>query len=78
MAVSRDAVDSQKEKDRPPWLDLPLYSSNVLFKRSSEFSPDPLTEVIRAGARHLLGVEVQAEVSAFIAEHAHLLNEAGR
>jgi len=44
----------------------------VPFERSSEFSPDPLTEVIRSGARHLLGAAVQAEVSAFIAEHAHL------
>jgi len=53
-------------------------STIVLFKRSSEFSPDPLTEVIGSGARHLLGVAVQAEVSAFIAERAHLLDETGR
>jgi len=35
------------------------------------------TEVIESGAKHLLGVAVQAEVSAFIAEHAHLLDETG-
>ena len=34
--------------------------------------------MIHAGARELLGTAVQAEVSAFIAEQAHLLDEEGR
>ncbi len=38
---------------------------------------DPLTEVLRAGARRLLAEAVEAEVSAFIAEHADLVDEAG-
>ena len=43
-----------------------------------EFSPDPLTEVIQAGAKELLRTAVQAEVAAFVAEHTHLLDEEGR
>ncbi len=39
---------------------------------------DPLTEVLRAGARRLLAVAVEADVSAFIGEHADLVDEAGR
>ena len=50
----------------------------VPFDIPSEFSADPLTEVIQAGARELLRTAVQAEVSAFISEHAHLLDEDGR
>ena len=50
----------------------------VPFELPSEFSPDPLTEVIQVGAKELLRTAVQAEVSAFIAEHAHLLDDEGR
>ena len=39
---------------------------------------DPLTEVLRSGARRLSAEAVEAEVSAFIAEHADLVDEAGR
>ena len=53
-------------------------SSVFRFELRSKFSPDPLTEVIHAGARELLGTAVLAEVSGFIAEHAHLLDEDGR
>ena len=47
-------------------------------QQPSEFSADALTEVIHAGARELLRTAVQAEVSAFIAEHEHLVDEQGR
>jgi len=50
----------------------------VPFELPSEFSPDPLTEVIQAGARELLRTAVQAEVAAFIAEHATRLDDTGR
>lgn len=53
-------------------------STVVPFDLSSEFSPDPLTVVIQAGARELLRTAVIAEVSDFIAEYAHLLDEEGR
>ena len=53
-------------------------STVVPFGLPSEFSPDALTGVIQAGAKELLRTAVQAEVSAFITEHAHLLDEEGR
>ena len=53
-------------------------STVVPFELPTEFSHDPLTEVIQAGAKELLRTAVQAEVSGFIAEHAHLLDEEGR
>ena len=53
-------------------------STVVPFELPSEFSPDPLTEVIQAGAKELLRTAIQAEVSTFMTEHAHLLDEEGR
>lgn len=53
-------------------------STVVSFELPSEFSPDPLTEIIQAGARELLRTGVQAEVAGFIAEYAHLLDDEGR
>lgn len=50
----------------------------VPFELPSEFSPDPVTEVIQAGDRELPRTAVQAEVAAFIVEQAHLLNAASR
>ena len=39
---------------------------------------DPLTQVLRLGARRLLADAVEAEVEAFIAAHADIADEAGR
>ena len=39
---------------------------------------DPLTEVLRAGARALLAQAVEAEVAAFLADHADKHTEDGR
>ncbi len=39
---------------------------------------DPLTPVLRSGARRLLAEAVEAEVEAFIAAHADLSDETGR
>jgi len=50
----------------------------VEFTKPSEFSTDPLTDVLRRGARELLATAVQTEVSDFIASHAHLLDNEGR
>ena len=56
-----------------------MTTSNVVeLQQPSDFSPDALTEVIQAGARELLRTAVQAEVSAFISEHEHLVDEEGR
>ena len=48
------------------------------FARPSDFSPDPLTDVLRQGARELLATAVRAEVSEFIASHANFLDDEGR
>ncbi len=50
----------------------------IEFTKPSEFSADPLTDVLRKGARELLATAVQAEVTEFISTHAHLLDEQGR
>ena len=56
-----------------------MAKSTVLpFEQPSQFSPDPLTEVIQVGAKALLRTAIQAEVSGFISEYTHLLDEEGR
>jgi hypothetical protein len=50
----------------------------IEFARPSDFSPDPLTDVLRAGARELLATAVRAEVSEFVTRYAHLLDDDGR
>jgi len=42
-----------------------------------EFS-DPLTDIVRNGARELLAKTVEAEVAQFLADHAHLQTDDGR
>jgi len=42
------------------------------------FTPDPLTEVLRRGARDLLAQAVEAEVSEFLREYTALTDDAGR
>jgi len=41
-------------------------------------SPDPLTDILRKGARDLLAQAVEAEVCDLMAKHAHLTDAAGR
>ncbi|SEN15261.1 hypothetical protein SAMN04488077_112137, partial [Roseovarius tolerans] len=48
------------------------------FAKPSDFSPDPLTDLLRAGAQELLATAVRAEVSEFMGGHAHLLDDEGR
>jgi transposase-like protein len=47
------------------------------FAQPGSFA-DPLTEVLRDGARALLAQAVEAEVTGFLAAHAHLETEDGR
>ena len=42
------------------------------------FSPDPLTAVLRQGARDLLAQAVEAEVAEFLREYTALTDDAGR
>ena len=48
------------------------------FAKPSDFSPDPLTDLLRAGAQELLATTARAEVSEFMGGHAHLLDDTGR
>jgi putative transposase len=49
----------------------------VAFRQPGEFA-DPLTDILRNGARRLLAQAVKAEVAAFFAAHAGLTDEEGR
>lgn len=57
-----------------------MYEDTVVsFSHPDRISiKDPLTEVLRVGARRLLAEAVEAEVSAFISEHTDLVDDAGR
>jgi len=48
------------------------------FAKPSDFSLDPLTDLLRAGTQELLATAVRAEVSEFMAGHVHLLDDEGR
>ncbi len=50
----------------------------VQLRHPGAFSEDPLTAVLRAGARRLLAQAAEMEVAAFIAAHSHLSDGAGR
>ncbi len=53
-------------------------STVTRFERPSGFSPDPLTEVIGAGAGELPGGAVRAGPADLLAGHEHLVDERGR
>ena len=50
----------------------------VSLRRPDDRAEDPLTEVLRHGARTLLAQAIEAEVAAFLATHAGLVDETGR
>ena len=50
----------------------------VQLRQPGSFEDDPLTEVLRLGARRLLGQAVEAEVAGFVESYAHLTGSAGR
>ena len=50
----------------------------VAFRNPSDFQDDPLTEVLRAGARELLAQAAEAEVAEFLEGHATLVDDRGR
>jgi len=50
----------------------------VALRQPGSFSDDPLTEILRAGARQLLAQAVEAEVTTHIEAHAHLTDASGR
>ena len=50
----------------------------VAFRAPEGFSPDPLTDLLRQGARDLIAQAVEAELNAFLTAHADQTDEAGR
>ena len=48
------------------------------FADPAGISPDPLTDILRKGARDLLAQAVEAELCDLMAKHAHLKDAAGR
>src|SRR5688500_15475653 len=50
----------------------------VSLRRPDERAEDPLTEVLRHGARTLLAQAIEAEIATFLASHAELVDHAGR
>jgi putative transposase len=52
-------------------------SAVVTLRQPGEFA-DPLTEVLRNGARQLLAHAVEAEVAEALAAHTHLTTDDGR
>jgi putative transposase len=50
----------------------------VSLRRPDDRAEDPLTEVLRHGARALLAQAIEAEVAGFLASHADLVDDAGR
>ena len=50
----------------------------VAFRAPDGFSPDPLTDLLRQGARELIAQAVEAELNAFLTAHAGQTDAAGR
>ncbi len=50
----------------------------VRLRQPGTFSEDPLTEILRLGARRLLAQAVEIEMTTFVEMHADLTDEAGR
>ena len=50
----------------------------VAFRAPDGFSPDPLTDLLRQGARNLIAQAVEAELKTFLAAHADQIGACGR
>ena len=50
----------------------------VAFRAPTGFSPDPLTDLLRLGARQLIAQAVEAELTGFLAAHADQTDAADR
>jgi len=55
-----------------------LTEHKVISYRQKDEIDDPLTEILRAGARRLIAQAVEAEFATFLASHAELLLADGR
>ncbi len=50
----------------------------VAFRAPEGISPNPLTDLLRQGARDLIAQAVEAELNAFLMTHAVLTDRSGR
>lgn len=55
-----------------------MSKNTVVALRRPESVHDPLTDVLRAGARQLLAEAIEAEVASFLAEYEHERDQTGR
>ena len=56
-----------------------MSQNNVIeLKKPEPFVDDPITEIIRQGARKLLAQALEAEIDLFINQYADLRDELGR
>jgi transposase-like protein len=55
-----------------------LEENNVLTLKNPAFADDPLTDILRQGARKLLAQAIEAEVESFLAQHLELRDDHGR
>jgi transposase-like protein len=69
--VTKPARTSNKER-------YALSDHNVVSYRQKDEIDDPLTEILRAGARRLIAQAVEAEFETFLASHAELVLPDGR
>ncbi|SHI14032.1 hypothetical protein SAMN02745124_04310, partial [Desulfofustis glycolicus DSM 9705] len=49
----------------------------IELKKPGEFTEDPLTELLRTGARQLIGEAVEAELQELLQQYADLRNKNG-
>ena len=57
---------------------MPHDNTVVAFRTPEGFSPDPLTDLLRQGARELTAQAVEAELNVFLAAHADQTDASGR
>lgn len=55
-----------------------MEENSVLTLKNPAFTDDPLTELLRQGARKLLAQAIEAEVESFLAQHFELRDDPGR
>lgn len=75
MIVSKQSTGHLKKgKDTPPMSNI-----NATEPEKPEFFvDDPITDILRQGARSLLRQALEAEIEFFLSQHADLKDEAGR
>jgi hypothetical protein len=56
-----------------------MTQDNVIdFKKPEPFIDDPITDILRSGARQLLAQALEVEISSFLFQYADLSDDQGR